>query len=288
MSPRLRHRRVAAVAVIAIVVAGACGLPVDERVQPFDDVPFDLTATSTTTTTTLPPPEPAATTTVPPAELITTTTLVRTEATDIFFVLRGSGELQRVTVSLPAPVSRQLLINQLESVPDGTGDTLRTSVASGLLRDFTVDRGVASVELSSAALNRLSSLQQRRAIAQVVLTLSLFTTPEGGIGQVILNADGEPLSVFVPSRGASSEPGEALAYSDFAVLISGTPPTTTTSPPPVTSPTVPDSTAAPTTTADISTTTETSTPRPPDSTTTATSPTATTSTTPPPGTADTE
>jgi len=181
MSPRARHRRVAAAVLVTIVAASACGLPVDERVQPFDDVPFDLTATSTTTTTTLPPPEPAVTTTVPPAELITTTTLVRTEPTDIFFVLRGSGELQRVTVSLPAPVSRQLLINQLESVPDGTGDTLRTSVASGLLRDFTVDRGVASVELSSAALNRLSSLQQRRAIAQVVLTLSLFTTPEGGI-----------------------------------------------------------------------------------------------------------
>ena len=287
MSPRLRHRRVAAVAVIAIVVAGACGLPVDERVQPFDDVPFDLTATSTTTTTTLPPPEPAATTTVPPAELITTTTLVRTEPTDIFFVLRGSGELQRVTVSLPSPVSRQLLINQLESVPDGTGDTLRTSVASGLLRDFTVDRGVASVELSSAALNRLSSLQQRRAIAQVVLTLSLFTTPEGGIGQVILNADGEPLSVFVPSRGASSEPGEALAYSDFAVLISGTPATTTTSPP-VTSSTVPVSTAAPPTTADTSSaTTVTSTPPSADTTTPTSSPTSTASTTPP-DTADTE
>jgi len=287
MSPRARHRRVAAAVLVTIVAASACGLPVDERVQPFDDVPFDLTATSTTTTTTLPPPEPAATTTVPPAELITTTTLVRTEPTDIFFVLRGSGELQRVTVSLPAPVSRQLLINQLESVPDGTGDTLRTSVASGLLRDFTVDRGVASVELSSAALNRLSSLQQRRAIAQVVLTLSLFTTPEGGIGQVILNADGEPLSVFVPSRGASSEPGEALAYSDFAVLISGTPATTTTSPP-VTTPTVPDSTTAPTTTADTSSaTTVTSTPPSADTTTPTSSPTSTASTTPP-DTADTE
>ncbi|MGA1568096.1 MAG: hypothetical protein ACO38K_00415, partial [Ilumatobacteraceae bacterium] len=90
MSPRTRHRRVAAAVVVTIVAASACGLPVDERVQPFDDVPFDLTATSTTTTTTLPPPEPAATTTVPPAELITTTTLVRTEPTDIFFVLRGS------------------------------------------------------------------------------------------------------------------------------------------------------------------------------------------------------
>ena len=284
MSPRARHRRVAAAVLVTIVAASACGLPVDERVQPFDDVPFDLTATSTTTTTTLPPPEPAVTTTVPPAELITTTTLVRTEPTDIFFVLRGSGELQRVTVSLPAPVSRQLLINQLESVPDGTGDTLRTSVASGLLRDFTVDRGVASVELSSAALNRLSSLQQRRAIAQVVLTLSLFTTPEGGIGQVILNADGEPLSVFVPSRGASSEPGEALAYSDFAVLISGTPATTTTSLPPVTTPTVPDSTTAPTTTADTSTTTAPSSSPSPNGTTATSSPTSTT--TLPPDTAD--
>lgn len=245
------------IVVVAVgVVASACGLPVDERVQPFDDVPFDLTATSTTTTTTIAPPEPVATTTtVPEPTAETTTTVVRTEATNVFFVLRGSGELQQVTVALPAPVSRQLLISQLESVPDGTADTLRTSVSSGLVRDFTVDRGVATVDLSPLALDRLSSLQQRRAIAQLVLTLSLFTTPDGGIGQVVLTADGEPLSVYVPARGASSEPGEPLAYSDFAGLISGTPSTTSTTVP--TSP--PSSTTIPTTTAPANPTTTTAT-----------------------------
>jgi len=245
------------IVVIATGVAvSACGLPVDERVQPFDDVPFDLTATSTTTTTTIAPPEPVATTTtVPEPTAETTTTVVRTEATNVFFVLRGSGELQQVTVALPAPVSRQLLISQLESVPDGTADTLRTSVSTGLVRDFTVDRGVATVDLSPLALDRLSSLQQRRAIAQLVLTLSLFTTPDGGIGQVVLTADGEPLSVYVPARGSSSEPGEPLAYSDFAGLISGTPSTTSTTAP--TSP--PSSTTIPTTTAPANPTTTTAT-----------------------------
>lgn len=254
------------IVVIAIGVAvSACGLPVDERVQPFDDVPFDLTATSTTTTTTIAPPEPVATTTtVPEPAAETTTTVVRTEATNVFFVLRGSGELQQVTVALPAPVSRQLLISQLESVPDGTADTLRTSVSSGLVRDFTVDRGVATVDLSPLALDRLSSLQQRRAIAQLVLTLSLFTTPDGGIGQVILTADGEPLSVYVPARGSSSEPGEPLAYSDFAGLISGTPSTTSTTAPtgPPSSSTVPTTTAPaiPTSTTATGATTTSSTP----------------------------
>ena len=258
------------IVVVAVgVVVSACGLPVDERVQPFDDVPFDLTATSTTTTTTIAPPEPVATTsTVPEPTAETTTTVVRTEATNVFFVLRGSGELQQVTVALPAPVSRQLLISQLESVPDGTTDTLRTSVSTGLVRDFTVDRGVATVDLSPLALDRLSSLQQRRAIAQLVLTLSLFTTPDGGIGQVVLTADGEPLSVYVPARGASSEPGEPLAYSDFAGLISGTPSTTSTTSTTVpTSP--PSSTTIPTTTAPANPTT-----------TTATGATTTSSTTP--------
>ena len=244
------------IVVIAIGVAvSACGLPVDERVQPFDDVPFDLTATSTTTTTTIAPPEPVATTTVPEPAAETTTTVVRTEATNVFFVLRGSGELQQVTVALPAPVSRQLLISQLESVPDGTADTLRTSVSSGLVRDFTVDRGVATVDLSPLALDRLSSLQQRRAIAQLVLTLSLFTTPDGGIGQVVLTADGELLSVYVPARGSSSEPGEPLAYSDFAGLISGTPSTTSTTTPTSS----PSSTTVPTTTAPAIPTTTTAT-----------------------------
>ena len=244
------------IVVIATGVAvSACGLAVDERVQPFDDVPFDLTATSTTTTTTIAPPEPVATTTVPEPAAETTTTVVRTEATNVFFVLRGSGELQQVTVALPAPVSRQLLISQLESVPDGTADTLRTSVSSGLVRDFTVDRGVATVDLSPLALDRLSSLQQRRAIAQLVLTLSLFTTPDGGIGQVVLTADGEPLSVYVPARGSSSEPGEPLAYSDFAGLISGTPSTTSTTTPTSS----PSSTTVPTTTAPAIPTTTTAT-----------------------------
>ncbi|MGA1723226.1 MAG: hypothetical protein ACO4B6_04700, partial [Ilumatobacteraceae bacterium] len=73
---------------LAGLLAG-CGLPIDERVQTLDEVPFDLatpTTTSTTTTTTEPPvrePEESE-----PVEE-TTTTIVRTVPVDIAYVLGG-------------------------------------------------------------------------------------------------------------------------------------------------------------------------------------------------------
>jgi len=240
----------------AITLLGtACGLPIDDRVQTFDEVPFDLatpTTTSTTTTTTEPvePPEEAE----PPAvEESTTTTIVRTASIDLFYVLGARGDLQQVTSALPAPVSDAVLIDQLENAPTGTGTPLRTAVARNLISGFTVDRGLAVVDLDRSVLSRTNSSEQRRAIAQIALTLTLFTTPDGGIGQVSFTVEGEPISVFVPARGANSDPGEPLAHSDFTSLVSGAPPptappttsTTTTTTPSTTTTTVASTTTAP-------------------------------------------
>lgn len=210
--------------VMAVTLVG-CGLPIDDRVQPYDDVPFDLGGP---TTTTLP-----ATTTTTIADIdpqITTTTIVRTVPVDIVYVL-GGGALQRVTLALPSPVSNRLLIEQLESPPADGSTLLRTEVDPGLVNGFSVERGLATVSLNRGVLQRLGSLEQRRAIAQLVLTLTLFTTEEGGIGQVAFTVDATPISVFVPSRGSNSEPGEPLAFADFALLLADavapTRPTTT-------------------------------------------------------------
>ncbi|MBL6620393.1 MAG: hypothetical protein ISP34_04395, partial [Ilumatobacteraceae bacterium] len=89
---RATRRAIGAIG-LAGLLAG-CGLPIDERVQTFDEVPFDLatpTTTSTTTTTTEPPvrePEESE-----PVEE-TTTTIVRTTAVELFYVLGARGDLQ--------------------------------------------------------------------------------------------------------------------------------------------------------------------------------------------------
>lgn len=225
------------VAALVLALAG-CGLPIDDRVQPYDDVPFDLGGPTTTTI-----PEATTTTTVAVDPDITTTTLVRTVPVDVVYVL-GGGALQRVTLALPAPVSNRLLIEQLESPPADGSTLLRTEVDPGLVNGFSVDRGLATVSLNRGVLQRLGSLEQRRAIAQLVLTLTLFTTDEGGIGQVTFTVEATPISVFVPSRGSNSEPGEPLAFADFAILLADTVaptnPTTSTTTIPQTTTTIDD------------------------------------------------
>lgn len=224
----IRRTVVAAAVAICAAALGACGLPIDERVQTFDDVPYDLDAPTTTTTTTEVPP----TMTTEQGAVETSTTIVETRPVDVVYLLGGSGELQPITVALPTPVNDRLIIEQLTNPPAGTGIPLRTEVERGLITGFTVDRGLAIVDLSPSVIARLSSLEQRRAIAQIVLTLTLFTTAEGGIGQVSFTVDDEPISVYVPARGSNSDPGEAVAWSDYASLLAGAPDTTTTTRPP--------------------------------------------------------
>ncbi len=234
---------------LAALGLSTCGLPMDERVQTFDDVPYDLDAPSTTTTTT----EVPSTVTTEPGTEQTTTTIVETRPVDVVYLLGNSGELQPITVALPTPVSDRLIIEQLVSPPLGTGVPLRTEVDRGLITGFSVDRGLATVDLSPSVIARLSSLEQRRAIAQIVLTLTLFTTTEGGIGQVIFTVDEEPISVYVPSLGANSDPGDPLAWSDYSSLIAGAPDITTTTRPASTTSTTTTTVAASTSTTSTST-----------------------------------
>jgi hypothetical protein len=249
------------IAVLVLTTVAACGLPLDDRVQPYDDVPFDLggptttTVVADTTTTSLADPE------------VTTTTIVRTVPVDIAYVL-GGGALQRVTLALPAPVSNRLLIERLESPPVDGSTLLRTEVETGLVNGFSIDRGLATVSLNRGVLQRLGSLQQRRAIAQLVLTLTLFTTEQGGIGQVRFTVEATPISVFVPSRGSNSEPGEPLAYADFAVLLADSDGSATTPAPTSTVAEQPVDQTTTTSTATTNTTTSTTTATAPPTTST--------------------
>ena len=243
-----------------ILSFSACGLQTDTEAVLFDDVPYGLAQTSTSTTS------------VPDAnsepDIPTTTVAINQREVEVVFVRRLSRELESINVDLPTPVSSRDVIDQLTQPPRDAEPELQTEVSERLVLNVQVDRGLATVNLSRTAINQLGSAQQRRAIAQIVLTLTLFTSEEGGIGQVEFLVGGQPISVYVPLLNANNEPGEPVAWADFAQLLVGVdaPPTTTTTTtttePPLTTSTAPvvaspptSSTSTPASTTSTSTTT---------------------------------
>ncbi|MDA2961914.1 MAG: GerMN domain-containing protein, partial [Actinomycetota bacterium] len=251
-------------ALLATVLGfSACGLQTDSEAVLFDDVPYGLAETSTSTTAVL------VVNTGP--NIPTTTVAIDQREVEVVFVRRLSRELESINIDLPIPVSSRDIIDQLTQPPPDAEPELQTEVSERLVLNVQVDRGLATVNLSRTAINQLGSAQQRRAIAQIVLTLTLFTSEAGGIGQVEFLVGGQPTSVYVPLLGANNEPGEPVAWADFAQLLVGVdaPPTTTTTTtePPSTSTTAPatppsstSSTTIPATTGTSTTTTSTTTP----------------------------
>lgn len=248
----------AAVGLLAGV--GACGIQPDDRMTPLaaDDLSDALrntTTTSTTTTTTEPPAIESTPTSDPPEAPETTTTttvpspLPPTQPTDVYYVYFGSNAIQRLPLSLPYdPVVVQHLVDALEQPPanaDLAGANLTTALVPGLVQgEVHVERGLATVALDEEVLGTMSSTQQPRAIAQIVLTLTDFRTggPGRTIGQVRFTINGEPVAVFVPALGTTS--AEPVAYEDFESLLieTDTEPTTTTTTPTTS---LPENTAEP-------------------------------------------
>jgi hypothetical protein len=247
-------------AVAVSFVAAACGLPTDDRVTPYNvnDIPDQLTeptttttsTTTTTTTTTMPPPTlPGETTT---STSSTSTLPIVLEPITVYYTIGSSDDLRPLDVNRGEDPSPQEVVAALESSTGLTQIGLRTSVRPGLIADVRLERGVATIVLEPSVLTRMPEAQQRRAIAQMVLTFTSFkTTDQGNIGYVTFESDGEPYEVFVPIDDDMSEPGGLLAFADFAEMIA--------------------TASAPTATAPIETDPETTTTTVPDTTTTTTS-----------------
>ena len=254
-----------------ILSFSACGLQTDTEAVLFDDVPYGLAQTSTSTTSV-----PDAN---PKPDIPTTTVAVNQREVEVVFVRRLSRELESISINLPTPVSSQDVIDQLTQPPLDAEPELQTEVSERLVLNVQVGRGLATVNLSRTAINQLGSAQQRRAIAQIVLTLTLFTSEEGGIGQVEFLVGGQPISVYVPLLNANNEPGQPVAWADFAQLLVGVdaPPTTTTT---TTEPPSTTTTELPSTTSTAPATSPTSTSSTTIPATTSTSPTTTSTTTP--------
>lgn len=187
--------------------------------------PTPLTSPSTTTTpTTTPPTVPATaapTTTAPATSAASTTVPVTQTPTTVFPVVDvelyfiTGGQLTAVQRTLAKPAGPNQVIEALEQgVPPGNiGTGLRSAVPAGAIKNVTVTGGVANVQVVQDFRTLIPSLDQRLAIAQIVLSLQL-----PGIGQVTFSIDG--VGIVVP-RGdnTSSAPGTPLTFDEYRPLV---------------------------------------------------------------------
>ncbi len=202
-----------AIAVLAAVL-GACGVPDRGPVHQLDRVPFGLdvtttssTTTSSTTSTTL----VAVTTTMPPPTTPPATT--PTEAIHLYLV---SGEqLRPATVQLPAGPTLGDVLQALTAGPPPGSTGLRSALDAGASITGRDDRnGVATVDLPAGFFEGLSTVDQRLAIGQIVLTL----VERPGIGQVRFTRGGAPFAVPRGS-GELSGAGAVVSRLDFLDLL---------------------------------------------------------------------
>ena len=198
-----------------------CGVGGDGELQQIgsDDLAgLDQTTTSTTTTTTTTTVAPTADGAGGHHDTTTgcTTSTIATEPVELYFV--AGGVLESVSQELTRGVSLSRVLTALESgpPPPDVGIGLTSDLPIGLTRSVTESgTGVATVDLVGDLFEDIpGGVEQRRAIAQIVLTLTM----RPGIGQVSFTLDGEPLAV--PKLGnVLSDPGEPVARIDYESLL---------------------------------------------------------------------
>ncbi len=250
-------RRVAALLLVPIIVV-ACSIPADDTVDLIND--DDLrglqnTTTTTSTTTTMPPTtlEPPGSTDATETTVTTVTTAPpTTQATltmpmTLYYTLGTTDTMRWLRRDLPSPSLQQVAIELQTPVVDLASIGLQSWVREGLIVGMTLSRGTLDVSLDRAVFDSMSDIQKRRAIAQIVLSFTVFTTADAGSVAFVrlFFSDGEGISVPLPETGTSTEPGAPLNFEDFRVLIASTTgPTTTVST--TTPPTDPPDTTSPT------------------------------------------
>ena len=200
--------RVVLPSMLLIAVLSSCAVPSSGSYQQVSnaDIPFGLSSPQTTipqTTTTL--SDPNSTESLP---------IAVSEPVDLFFISNSRIIKVQRNVASPANPAQALssLVEGPSTSPEFVG--LRTALPTTFTARVDVIRGVAQVDATRAFLNSLSGLDQKLAIAQIVLTL----TSRPGVGQVLFSVEGKLISV-PRGRGDSVASGVAVTFDDYASLI---------------------------------------------------------------------
>ncbi len=202
-------RRVIAV-LIALTITG-CGVPRESKVIEisYSELPLELNQepTTTTTSTTVAEDASAKETQQPASEVLS-------EPVELFYI--SDDRLVATTQSIVSPATIAQVLAALVAGPP-TGDNglgLRSALPTDLNAEIGISKGVAQINTTAEFLTELSPIDQRLAIAQLVLTF----TRRPGVGQVIFTVDGQ--NVAVPrGRGDLAKPGSTVSFDDYSSLI---------------------------------------------------------------------
>lgn len=185
-----------------VVACASCAIPAggDFQAIPDSEVPYELSSPRTTLA-------PSAVTTLPGSD-------TSTEAIDTYFI-SNSRVLKIVRlVAAPAGPDQALATLSALDTQDPALAGLRTAIPKTFSATVSVERGVASVDSTRGLLDTLSPLDQRLAVAQIVLTL----TSRPGIGQVLFSVDGVPTGV-PRGRGDLAGPLTPVTFDDYSSLV---------------------------------------------------------------------
>ena len=196
--------------VVASLLIGACGVPSNGDVMPISktELPPELNEVkiAPTTTSTI-VPESAKETEASIAE-------VANETVELYFISANRVVATSLSIASPATTS-QVLASLVSGPPSGdTGLGLRSALPPSLEASVTVLKGIAQIDTSGQFLALLTPIDQRLAIAQLVMTF----TRRPGVGQVIFSVDGQVVAV-PRGRGDLSQPGSAVSFDDYSSLL---------------------------------------------------------------------
>ena len=200
-----------AIALLIFLSISSCGVPRTSSVIeiPNAELPLELNQQPTTTTTSTTVAEDASTQETPQPE-----TEVLSEPVELYYI--SDDRLVATTQSIVSPATiSQVLAALVAGPPTGNnGLGLRSALPNDLNAEIDISKGVAQINTTSEFLTGLSPIDQRLAIAQLVLTF----TRRPGVGQVIFTVDGQ--SVAVPrGRGDLAKPGSTVSFDDYSSLI---------------------------------------------------------------------
>jgi len=194
-------RRSTLVVVTAAICAG-CSIPADGGFQeiPNSEVPFELSVTQTSM-------DASSSTTLPGTD-------TSTEAIDAYFISNSRVlKIVRLVASPAGPDQALATLGSLDT-QDPALAGLRTAIPRSFSATVSVERGVANVDSTRGLLDTLSPLDQRLAVAQIVLTL----TSRPGIGQVTFSVEGTPTGV-PRGRGDLAGPLTPVTFDDYVNLV---------------------------------------------------------------------
>ena len=199
------------IGLLLVFSIASCGVPRSSKVVEISkaELPTELNQqpTTTTTTTTVAEDASAKETQQPASEVLS-------EPVELYYI--SDDRLVATTQSIVSPATISQVLAALIAGPP-TGDNglgLRSALPIDLNAEIDISKGVAQINTTAEFLTELSPIDQRLAIAQLVLTF----TRRPGVGQVIFTVDGQ--NVAVPrGRGDLAKPGTTVSFDDYSSLI---------------------------------------------------------------------